>query len=353
MVDEHGNGPDRAALLRQAQVEATAGRTLNGWVAGARALGVLSAALAAGVLDALRTPHTLAELAAGTGRDADAVADLCLALLAHGVAARDGEVYRLSPAFAVLTAPAAVQPFPDAIGWGLATARLLAAGGTGDYRAVAAEDALALARGASPNPTSPVRQALVASWLDDFPELRAHWAAGGRHIEFGCGAGGSLLGVVTAQPNLTAVGVERDAAVAAEARRRAATLGVAHRVEVRHMDALDTPEEAAFTSAMWAQMFFPLATRAPLLAVAHRVLEADGYLIVPSNPVPPGEEVVPDDPAWQGYAVMRLLVAGWGVPFAGLDALQAEVEAAGFAYIRRTWTGRNYWSLFRRVPQGG
>jgi hypothetical protein len=98
----------REALL----VYGAAGRTLNGWISGARALALLRGALSSGIFDAARTPSTVREISAATGVERSRVADACLAIEAHGVFDRDGESYRLSEDFAALASPAPCSRSP-------------------------------------------------------------------------------------------------------------------------------------------------------------------------------------------------------------------------------------------------
>jgi hypothetical protein len=102
----------REALRRELRAYGAAGRTLNEWVSGARALALLRGALSLGVFDAARTPSTAAEISAA-GVEGPRVADACLALEAHGVFERDGESYRLSEDYEVLASPEALQSLPD------------------------------------------------------------------------------------------------------------------------------------------------------------------------------------------------------------------------------------------------
>ena len=103
----------REALQRELRAYGAAGRTLNEWISGARALALLRGALSSGIFDAARTPSTAGEISAATGVEGPRVTDVCLALEAHGVFERDGESYRLSEDYAVLASPNALQSLPD------------------------------------------------------------------------------------------------------------------------------------------------------------------------------------------------------------------------------------------------
>ncbi len=105
MGQDRNTATGREALRRELLAYGAAGRTLNGWISGARALALLRGALSSGIFDAARTPSTVAEISAATGVEGPRVADVCLALEAHGVFERDGESYRLSKDFAALASP--------------------------------------------------------------------------------------------------------------------------------------------------------------------------------------------------------------------------------------------------------
>jgi ubiquinone/menaquinone biosynthesis C-methylase UbiE len=182
------------------------------------------------------------------------------------------------------------------------------------------------------------------------PELRARWDAGARHIEFGCGAGGSLLGFAAAHPRLTAVGVEINGAILPETRRRAEAIGVADRVELRQGDALDGAEVAAYDSALWAQQFFAAAGRPAMLAALRRTLKPGGFLIVPTfvPSEPPASDAALHTPAGQAYALSRMRFGRWGIPALTTDELRAEAEAAGFIYLTRAPFSTFFLLLFQR-----
>jgi hypothetical protein len=103
---------DREAVQRRMRASGAARAPVAAWIAGAHALAILHSALQVGLLDAARTPRTPAEIAAAIGTTPGLAADLCAALAAHGILDRDGESYRLSEGFALLTSPDQVMPLP-------------------------------------------------------------------------------------------------------------------------------------------------------------------------------------------------------------------------------------------------
>jgi len=202
MVTEKAPLADHDQMMRELQAYGAASQQLNAWIAGAQALGLLRGALTSGVFDAARSPRTAEELAAVTGNDEELARHLCVALTAHGVFTREADTYSLAPDFAILAAPTAPQRLVDAVGLVEVMVALLATPGhSGDYRELSMADTLAFAKGAVSDPVSPLRQALVVGYFNELLELRDCWAAGARHIEFGCGIGRTLIGAHRTDPN--------------------------------------------------------------------------------------------------------------------------------------------------------
>ena len=139
--------------------------------------------------------------------------------------------------------------------------------------------------------------------------------------------------VLLSYPSVTAVAVEREERLLAEARRRAQEVGVADRVEWRAMDARDLDEDGTFDTAFWSQFFFPAGTRAATLQVARHALKPGGYLVMPILSDPPTTDEEMGTPSGRGYTVERLIYGGWGIPALTAVQLQREVQAAGFEVV--------------------
>lgn len=235
---------DVRSLAEHMQASRTASQTVSGWLAGATATALLRAALDCGLLEAARTPVSVPEIAA-TGLQEPLVGDLCVALDAHGVLLREGAQYRLAPEIAFLLSPEAMRSLRILLDWSRAQGRALEG------------------IGAVAPPASPAGRAVVAAIADEMPEVRAIWEAGGRHCELGCGVGGQLLGRLALFPRLTSVGVDMDGPLLEQARQTALRLGVADRVELRHIDARELRDDGAFDTLQWSQFFFPVESRYP------------------------------------------------------------------------------------------
>jgi SAM-dependent methyltransferase len=344
---------DQETVLRELQAYGAASASLNTWVAGAQAIALLRAALTSGIFEAARTARTPAEIGAITGVEECRVADICAALDAHGVFARADGRYRLSADFATLSAPGGLKRLPLLVNLRLVEARTLeaAAAPVRPYTSLPGEELLAIADGVTGDAASPLYHAYLRGWFAErAPELHALMEAGCRHAEFGCGIGGFLLGLLLAYPRLSGVGMEINAQVIAETRRRAVRLGVDDRVELRHTDVRDVGDEEAFDTAFWSQGFFPTGSRAAVPAVILRALKPGGYLLYPGAEAgePPETDEALHGPQGRAHALSRLIYSRWGVPSPPAGELREEMVAAGFTFVRFVPFGPWEWLVLRR-----
>lgn len=329
---------DRAAVRREFETYAAATHTLNEWIAGARAFALLRGTLASGLFGAVQVPRTVEEIADLTGLEVARVTEVCAALDAHGIVEVADDRYCLTDAFATLSEARQLQPLvarTDYVAVQLGALEALGAPAR-PYPTLPAATLLAVAQGVTASSSSPLYQAFFPAWLaEQAPEVRERLEAGGRHVEFGCGIGGMLLGLLLIFPALTAVGIEINAEVIAETRRRAGEFGVADRVELRHADARDVTDYAAFDTGMWSQGFFPRESRAATLAALWQSLKPGGLLLVPSyeggEPPTREERHTARD---RDYTLSRLAFGRWDVPALTIPELRAEVEGAGFVFLR-------------------
>jgi SAM-dependent methyltransferase len=298
--------------------------SLAGWATGAQALALLRGALEAGLLGAMREPRSVEQLSAVTGRGRAWVSAVCGALEAHGVVTVTDAGWVLTAAVAAMLEEDAQQTLADLLVGVDARVRVLAGGGVSDggYRELASSQRVAIGRGLGMSPLSPEARAAFARMATMVPELAERWRRGADHLEVGCGVGNALLAFAVEFPRLRVEGIELDAALIAEAQRRAGVLGVAHRVRLRRLDAADLRDEERFDSAQWSQMFFSKASRAAALQALHRALRHGALLFMPTLPEAP--QVSP------ASSLKRALIASWDVPIRPDSALRAELEDAGF-----------------------
>ena len=140
---------------------------------------------------------------------------------------------RLTPAWEALTGPAAFAPLGPALRLGDIGAQTLQdLSGGGGFAGLSSADRVAYASAVSPNPFSVAIVAAMRAGVGISYAVRGRLHDGDRHLELGCGVAGRILCVLQAFPTLTAVGVELTPDLAAEAARRAVSLGVADRFEV-------------------------------------------------------------------------------------------------------------------------
>ena len=85
-------------------------RSLRPLLGPADLLAVLSAAESAGIVQALRTPSTPAEIAVRVGRSEPVLRAVCHALAVYDVAVLEDGRYRLAPDWMVLSDEAAFSP---------------------------------------------------------------------------------------------------------------------------------------------------------------------------------------------------------------------------------------------------
>ncbi|HWI34467.1 MAG TPA: class I SAM-dependent methyltransferase [Lapillicoccus sp.] len=294
-------------------------------------IALLEGAEAVGLFRAMRTGTTSAELAEATGLTEQRVRDVCAALVANQVAVEDASGFRLSPAWDVLTGPSAVSPLASALAAAEVSARELTnLSGPSGWSTLSETERFAYATAVSPNPFSDAMVALVRARAATPPAVRERFRDDDRILELGCGAAGQLLCTLQAFPGVTAVGVERSADLAAEARRRSQALGVADRLDVIVGDATTVRLEGEFDVVAWSQFFFASESRAGALATAYAALRPGGLIVAPLLAHDPSDEAEPFGTEARSVALTRVVHGGWGVPTRSAAELVEEVTAAGF-----------------------
>lgn len=323
------------------QTAMAAAQTLGGWIAGAQNFALLCAAVDVGVVDALRQRRTAAEIGEQCGLSPERAEALCFALTARGVCDKEGDCYRLAPDFVQLSGDGGMQRLSDTLDGADVVIRTLGrlSDPAGAYTAMPPADLLAMAYSSSARAELPLARAFFEALARAMPEVKLAWENGGRHLELGCGIGGTLLGPALVFPRLTGVGVEIDPTIVEHVRGRAMELGLSDRIEIRQGDARDFGEEGSFDTALWSQTFFPADTRAPTLLALHRALVDDGLLVMPilfGNPPQTPEAL--REPSGRAFTLNRLVYGHWSVPLMGSKELQDEAAIAGFSFVREATT---------------
>jgi len=316
----------------------------------ARALvGLLEGAEAVGLFRALRTAESFEGLARETGLPEQRVRDVCAALTACEVLEPAGDGLRLTPSWTALTGPTAFVPLSTALRMGEVTAAAARdVGGGGGFGELAGADRLTYAVAVSPDPFSRGVVAAMRGWVPAV--VRDRMRDGDRHLELGCGVAGRMLSVLQAWPTLTAVGVERSADLAAEARRRASALGLADRFEVVCADTTTVVLDGPFDVAFWSQFFFAEESRAATLATAYRLLRRGGTLFAPLMGDADAAASDPHGSEARNLAIGRLVHGGWGVPDRSAAELVEEIRAAGFVDVAVEPTGASVITVVATRP---
>lgn len=314
---------------------ATAEATLMEWSMAGNALAFLRAVHAHGGFDALREPATADEFATRSGIEPSHARLVCMALEALQIVARDGNRYRLTEGWAMVSAP----DRPAALGDRLAVATPLRRALAGcfapasEFGRVDPDEAVALACSVWGVANSP---AALESWaaLDDaMPEVRDVWRAGARHAEFGCGAGRDLIRVAAMYPAVTVVGYDLLPQVLEHARRLATDCSVSDRVELRCEDVLAIPAEDAFDTIVWSHMFFSGPNRSVAITSIRRALKPGGYLIMPfMADLPAVDAVQPTTPA-RTQLLIAVAYRRWNIQWPRGAELRAEMEGYGFSHL--------------------
>lgn len=308
-------------------------RGLRPWFNAADALGLVGGAWRVGLVQACGEARDAPALATVTGLDLEHCAAVADALVAHAVLDRDDAGrYRVAAAWAPLLLDRPPQGMEAVLRYQSARMRLVedaVSGGT-DYWTADAADRTAYALGVAVDPEHESGAALVRRGLSASPEVLALFESGGRYLELGCGAAGSMAAVLQDFPGISAVGVELSEDLVAVARERAHRLGIADRMTVVHGDAAAYDGPGGFDFAFWSQFFFPERDRPGALAVLHRCVRPGGFVLAPlmGDPVAEVADLRTDD--GREYAVDRLLHGSWGVPLRSPRELAAELEGAGF-----------------------
>jgi ubiquinone/menaquinone biosynthesis C-methylase UbiE len=308
------------------------------WSAGGQALALLEAVEEAGWSELLAEGCDLATLEGRTDLPTPRLKAVLDALADHGVVEHDTGMVRLTPGFALLAGDDAHCPLPDALAYEALRIRLAREAVTAAGIALTEEDALVVAKGVAGRVT-PVTQTMFGHLQEALPEYAA-LSEGGRLLDVGCGVAWAMLNLALLHPEGRQVGIELVPAVAEEARRRAAALGVADRVEVRCQDARTFEDPDGFDLAFWAQPFFPVPTRAGTLAMIWRALKPGGVLVMQELFTPPEPD---DEAATREFALERLVYESQGIDFApSAERLAEEAAAAGFepSRIAQTPIGR-------------
>jgi SAM-dependent methyltransferase len=311
---------------------------INAFGLAAQRAALLRGALTSGFLSRCGSWTTAGELAQATGLGTARTRDLCHALAEIGALAREDDRFRVSDEYAPLLD--GVEDHSAIVGLRGAAARerlledLFVADSTTAYTDLADDERAAIAAGVTVAPETEFARRVVETLSDRVPVRRDILAAGGRHLELGCGIGGSVLTVLRVFPAATAVGVDLAGDLLVRAREAAETVGVADRVTFVESDAATYTDAQPFDSVFWSQYFFPAGTRAATLANAYARLRPGGVLSAPLLRDPNGLATSP-----QG-TIDALLASAWHVPAYTPAQITAEIAEAITSSATTIWARR-------------
>lgn len=173
----------------------------------------------------------------------------------------------------------------------------------------------------------------VAAPLDDESVRRLLLAAldrgGERVLDLGCGGGAWLLRALTADPGLTAEGVDISAGALAEARAEAAALGLTQRLTLHQRDAREFTAGHRFDAVFSVGASHAFGGLLPTLDAAARQLAPGGRVLVgdcfwESEPSPAARELLGEYLDLAG-TVERVVAHGW-TPVFGHVSTRRELD---------------------------
>jgi len=324
---------------------ADAQAALDPILANAKFLGLLRGALNCGIFKVTTKPSTPDQISSALNLPEDLVIDLCYALDAHGVFQFENGRYCLEDHWAILTNPDSHRPLGGILDFNLVESRVLEHIGSleDDYWEATPFDRLALAKGATIDPTSSRSPGILRSNLQKrLPEIHEVLEAGGHCLELGCGMGGGLLTLVRAYPKMTAVGIDLAADLLQEAQQTAVNFDLCDRITFHQGDASTFEVQQVFDVVRWSQFYFPMESRAGSLQVAFRALKSGGFLTAPLRIDASVLETNLHSEQGKKYTLGRAYLRSWGVPALSTQEVQEEMEKAGFISPLPIETGHNH-----------
>lgn len=177
---------------------------------------------------------------------------------------------------------------------------------------------------------------LGTKYLPSIPDVHARLnsRSGARVADIACGVGWSSIAIARTYPEVRVVGYDLDAASIEQARRNAATEGVAERVTFEVADATRVAVAERFDVALIIEAVHDVARPVELLSGVRRMLKLGGTLIVADEKVAPMFSPPGDFMERFFYAASVLVCLPCGMseqPSAQTGAVLRESKMAEFA----------------------
>jgi SAM-dependent methyltransferase len=287
-------------------------------------LSAVGAAVEAGVPALLREPLDAPALAARAGLPEPLATRLAEALVAAGLAHRDGARFVADEGLAAIadsthlradlrTGLLQAAAFVDA-----ATAGSLAAGWAHqDERVLQAQGDV----------SAGAVEALASRVLPRLDGLLERLDSGdGAFLDVGAGVASVTIELCRRHPRLRAVGLEPHAASHALALRNVEAAGMADRIEIRPQRVQEMADRDAFDLAWLPGMFLPLSVKPAALTAVHRALRPGGWMLDAAYGAG-GDDMA----SFAG----RLRAVLWGGDWVPAEQAAQMIEEAGFVDVDR------------------
>lgn len=187
--------------------------------------------------------------------------------------------------------------------------------------------------------------------LPAVPGVRASLEAGCRLLDVGCGAGGLMMRIAQAWPNVRCHGVDVDAHGIAAARTHIAGTGLADRITVAHIGGETAQEENAFDVATMFEVLheIPLEHRNAAMAQTFRALKSGGLFFILDETYPSTHaDLRRPEYAFSVQTAYNELT--WGNVVPTREVQEDLLQGAGFRDIDRTMVAGMFTVLTARKP---
>jgi SAM-dependent methyltransferase len=291
-------------------------------------LGAIGALLESGLVEHLREPHAIDELATRCpGLSRSRVERVLAVAAAVGVVVAEGTQYRLAPG----AMPFAQAPMRSALQADLraslmqALALLDASTGPVPQQGWKhTNPAVLQAQGDASAMFPPMFKANMIASLGDLAERLDR--PGARFLDIGVGVASLAIAMCRTWPRMRVVGVDTYEVPLAMARQNVDRAGLADRIELRRLAVQDLTDEESFEAVWMPSFFIAPSVIAAAVARVHASLRPGGWLLFPVGGLAGGDE--------KSRAVFALITDFWGGPVLTIADAESLLKGAGFTEVR-------------------